>query len=76
MFLIQKATRERFIFLPYAFFVPHRMFAWDDKQSIPATLSHQQMNSDEVGVNISHVLIARMINAENTDTHTFSPVAP
>lgn len=35
-------------------------------------LSREPMNSDEVGVNISHVLIAGMINVENTDRHTLS----
>lgn len=36
----------------------------------PAMPRHQQMNSDEVRVNISHVLRAEMINVEHTHTDT------
>lgn len=48
------------------------MFAQDDKQSDPAALEHQQMNSDEVRVNIRHVLIGEMMNVAKarTCTHT------
>lgn len=44
------------------------MFAQDDKQSDPAALEHQQMNSDEVRVNIRRVLIAEMMNAAKART--------
>lgn len=48
------------------------MFVQDDKQSDPAALEHQQMNSDEVRVNIRHVLIAEMMNVvkARTRAHT------
>lgn len=44
------------------------MFARDDKQSDPAALEHQQMNSDEVRVNIRHVLIAEVMNVAKART--------
>lgn len=46
------------------------MFVQGDKQSDPAALEHQQMNSDEVRVNIRRVLMAEMMNVEKTHTHT------
>lgn len=42
------------------------MFVQGDKQSDPAALEHQQMNSDEVRVNIRHVPMAEMMNVEKT----------
>lgn len=46
------------------------MFVQGDKQSDPAALEHQQMNSDEVRVNIRRVPMAEMMNVEKTHTHT------
>lgn len=46
------------------------MFVQGDKQSDPAALEHQQMNSDEVRVNIRHVPMAEMMNVEKTHACT------
>lgn len=46
------------------------MFVQGDKQSDPAALEHQQMNSDEVRVNIRHVPMAEMMNVEKTHART------
>lgn len=46
------------------------MFVQGDKQSDPAALEHQQMNSDEVRVNIRHVPMAEMMDVEKTHART------
>lgn len=46
------------------------MFVQGDKQSDPAALEHQQMNSDEVRVNIRRVPMAEMMNVEKTHART------
>lgn len=74
--LTEKATgTEFFIFLParIPLFSATCLFRTANNQKPPAP-RRQQMNSDEVRVNNSHVLMGEMMNVENTrslsHTHT------